>query len=666
MDIAGTTVLTGLAKTARVELHGQGADTVAFVQLDRRQLKAGGAGGLGVVDMTMYCALVRHGMWWNHPEFGSVEQQLGDDVQYLLYRRSDGLYGLLLPLVDGDLRAYLCGESDGLRIGVQGAAPDGPPKRATVLAVAVGEDPHELSQRVVNAASAHLGTFRPRQAKPTPAFVEYLGWCTWDAFYREVDEKKVLRGLKGFQRGGVSPKFVIVDDGWQTVRDNMLESMDPDRKKFPEGLGRLICHARQQYGVEVFGVWTTLQGYWDGVHPKGAIDEAYRTVTNKASSPKGEEPTTRTFVHPQDVHRFYHDWYASLAAAGVNMTKVDSQSSLMAFTNGKFGQASAQRDYQWALQGASAVHMEGNLIHCMCNGSDVAYAMQNSTVWRNSDDYFPKAPESHARHVFYNAMNNLWTGTFSLPDWDMFWSQHPEGSFHAAARALSGGPVYVSDEPEKHDFDLLGKLCTSDGRVLRCPNPALPAADCLFTDCLHQPKLLKITNTAGEIGIVGAFHCAVTEPQEDPDAKPQPLEAISDGVRADDVPGLSGTRFAAWLHKAGRLEVVRKRQKIDLKLDHQDWEIVTFSPIRRGAAALGLIEKLNPAASVVSFQQREDAAWEAEIRDGGLMGFYLEDEPLEVHVDGKNCRFDYDPARKVMTVRTRPAGGVIRVVIHTR
>ena len=41
------------------------------------------------------------------------------------------------------------------------------------------------------------------------------------------------------------------------------------------------------------------------------------------------------------------------------------------------------------------------------------------------------------------------------PDWDMFHSQHPAAELHALARAVSGGPVYVSDYPGKHNFDIL-------------------------------------------------------------------------------------------------------------------------------------------------------------------------------------------------------------------
>jgi hypothetical protein len=45
---------------------------------------------------------------------------------------------------------------------------------------------------------------------------------------------------------------------------------------------------------------------------------------------------------------------------------------------------------------------------------------------------------------------------------------------HAAARAVSGGAIYVSDKPGQHDFDLLRELVLPDGSVLRGKLPGRP------------------------------------------------------------------------------------------------------------------------------------------------------------------------------------------------
>ena len=113
----------------------------------------------------------------------------------------------------------------------------------------------------------------------------------------------------------------------------------------------------------------------------------------------------------------------------------------------------------------------------MSNSTNAVYHLRSANVWRSSQDFFPEQPLTHGPHVFDNALNSLWVQTFAVPDWDMFQTTHSAAHFHAAARAISGGPVYVSDKPEGHDFELLGKLMLSDGTVLRSRQPALPGRE---------------------------------------------------------------------------------------------------------------------------------------------------------------------------------------------
>lgn len=98
-------------------------------------------------------------------------------------------------------------------------------------------------------------------------------------------------------------------------------------------------------------------------------------------------------------------------------------------------------------------------------------------------------------HMVHCAYNSLWMGNFIHPDWDMFQSTHPCAEFHAASRAISGGPIYVSDSVGKHNFQLLKSLVLPDGSILRCQYYALPTRDCLFEDPLHDGNtMLKIWN----------------------------------------------------------------------------------------------------------------------------------------------------------------------------
>lgn len=102
-------------------------------------------------------------------------------------------------------------------------------------------------------------------------------------------------------------------------------------------------------------------------------------------------------------------------------------------------------------------------------------------------------PSSITPHIANCAYNSLFLSPLVQPDWDMFQSNHPAADLHAAARAVSGGAVYVSDKPGDHDFDILQQLVLPDGSILRARLPARPTRDCLFRDVLKDKKtLLKV------------------------------------------------------------------------------------------------------------------------------------------------------------------------------
>ncbi|WJX65012.1 flavodoxin-like fold protein [Trifolium repens] len=90
----------------------------------------------------------------------------------------------------------------------------------------------------------------------------------------------------------------------------------------------------------------------------------------------------------------------------------------------------------------------------------------------------------------------------------MFHSLHPMAEYHAAARAVGGCPIYVSDKPGHHDFNLLKKLVLLDGSILRAKLPGRPTKDCLFSDPARDGKsLLKIWNMNDYSVVVGVFNC---------------------------------------------------------------------------------------------------------------------------------------------------------------
>lgn len=68
---------------------------------------------------------------------------------------------------------------------------------------------------------------------------------------------------------------------------------------------------------------------------------------------------------------------------------------------------------------------------------------KQTAVVRASDDFYPRDPVSHTIHIAAVAYNSVFLGEIMQPDWDMFHSLHSAAEYHASARAISGGPIYV-------------------------------------------------------------------------------------------------------------------------------------------------------------------------------------------------------------------------------
>ena len=583
-----------------------------------------------------YLALERRWWFWVAPVFGtgtyaSTEHSRPHEAHVVWHcNKEQTEHVLMLPVFSGDWRGFMHGNEQGLHLGVHGGV-KGSEKSTTqpIMLVTRGKDPIALMQASMRLLADRLKTFRLCADKRLPAFVDLFGWCTWNAYYQEVSEQKVLRGLQAFKSSGIQPRFMILDDGWQDINKQGHMNSFGTNKRFPKGLAPLINKAKEQFGVEIFGVWHALQGYWGGVNPRGPLAKQYHVIAQAGLKPCNMKEQEIGLVDRQDVHRFYQDFHTSLRQQGVDMVKIDSQSGMQELCFGRVPYARTMQAYQKAIQASTQTHFEGNLLHCMSNTQDVAYNMSASTAWRNSDDFYPNQPKSHANHMIINAFNAVWSHTFACPDWDMFMSGHYTGAYHAASRAISGGPIYISDKPGDHDPAIIKRLCLSDGRALRSEGPALPLPNRLYQNPADGKHLLFVKNHNGPAAVVAAFHCAFEG------------AAISDSCSVRDV-GLRGKAFALWYARSETFVVQPSSKRITFSLNELEAEIVHVVPINNGVAVIGLLDKDNATAAVSAQGWDCDGSYRLTLKDGGQAGIYCQQKPSRVlDAAGTSIRFRF-------------------------
>ena len=518
---------------------------------------------------------------------------------------------------------------------------------------------------------ARMGTGRLRREKPLPDFVNQFGWCTWDAFYQDVSLEKVREGLESFAAGGLTPKLLILDDGWQSVAkkpsgEQRLTAFEAN-EKFPGDLAPTVAMAKSEFGVETFLVWHAMTGYWGGVDgdalPGYDVRPTLRNfspgiVNHAGSFNENWWGPIVGLVPPDSAYRFFQDYHRHLRAQGVDGVKVDTQATLEGVAAGLGGRVNLMHRTHEALEGSVQTQFAGNLINCMSCSNDMLYGALNSTVTRTSTDFWPDLPASHGEHLYINAQVSAWFGEFVHPDWDMFQSGHAMGGFHAAGRAVSGGPVYVSAKPGAHDFALLGKLVLPDGSVLRALEPGRPTRDCLFHDPTGEDVLLKIFSRNIGSGVVGVFNARYAEGDVE-------SLRLTGAVGPTDVEGLTGDRFVIYGHGEGTAQVLSREETRSVSLPSLGYDVFTLVPINGGVAPIGLADMFNSAGAITVKGLSGSDAYEMTVRGEGRFLIWTERTPSQLEVDGKSSEFAYDAETSLLTfILPNTKAARIRIVLE--
>jgi raffinose synthase len=571
---------------------------------------------------------------WTKPlQVKDPGQTESDDIQFMLWQYQDSTYAAAMPLGGQGYNATLGSENG--KFGVKSVSlVDGvEASDIPLLAIGFGTDPYALIDELYEEGLRLMGRSENlRKHKTFPEQLEYLGWCTWNGLGWNLSEQKILAGAATFTQNNFPLPFLLIDDGWQKVNpDNgRLISFKADEAKFPKGLRPVIDRLKQEHGVRDVGVWHTLNGYWAGVGIDSELGQQYRDLLMPYQDKiTWTDNPIETFYAPTAQSdagfRFYDDWYTYLKGQGISLVKVDNQLIIDRLARGNVPLWEAGKHAQGNLQRAVQKHFGGAVINCMDMTTNSVYHFGSSAVARNSEDYFPKQTSYNiekgnaAVHVLSVLYNSLWFSPMVWPDFDMFQSHHPQGEYHAVARAISGGPVYLTDTPGQQNFDLLRKLVYRDGRVIRADEPARPTRDCLFQ--VQDPQPFKAFSRSGQAGLLGIWHAA--------DA-----EDISGYFRPSDVEGLEGRQFAVYDHATKEMRVATPNEAFPVRLPRMGHKLYLIVPVAHEVALLGLTNKYNAPKTILS-QDISQNEFTVTLPEGGTFGAYLPRAPRQVEVDGQ-------------------------------
>lgn len=449
-------------------------------------------------------------------------------------------------------------------------------------------------------------------------------------------------------KANIKVTSLIIDDNWQNI-DYRGEGQfqygwndfEAEPKTFPHGLRDTVQKIRSRHpNIQHVAVWHALLGYWAGLSPDGALAKKYKTTvvvredTDRRLLPLGGKMTV---VAKEDVSKFYDDFYRFLTSCGIDGVKTDAQFMTDLWMSAKH-RRELITEYVDAWTIASLRYFSIKTISCMSQTPAILFHSQlprnrPTILCRNSDDFFPDVPSSHPWHIWTNAHNSLFTQHLNvLPDWDMFQTVHDYSGFHAAARCVSGGPIYITDVPGEHNVDLINQMTgtTPQGHTVIFRPSVLGRSIDQYVG-YHDESLLQIGSYHGHAvtgtPIVGVFNVSTREL-----TNIIPLDRFS-GV-------LPSVDYVIRAHKTGLLTPPVRTDdpasKVTVSLEEGGYEIFTAYPLspfdseslgRVFVANLGLVRKMTGAAAIVSNDYDLDdhgrVVVTTSIKALGVLGIYI-------------------------------------------
>gem|GEM_PF-221444 len=540
---------------------------------------------------------------------------------------------LLMPYSDQGYKSFIRIEQEEwpIRFWSRNFVPGVYEKTIPLGLVVIDRDPYGAVEKLGTSLKlVSGGIIRLREDKKFPEVFSYLGWCSWNAFLHDIDHKKIVDMVRKLIDKGAPIRFVIIDDGWHTLKDKekvvfarRLASFLPDASKFPGGF-RALVEELHKLGIRWVGVWHTLQGYWGGVDP-----EAFKEY--EGCLIKGQDG--RYMPSPIELKgfKFYHDWYVKLTSEGISFLKVDNQNDQPRFYAGQIPAMEGARNIHYCLQGA-AYGTGLEILNCMCMTPENFFNWIVSNVSRASVDYIPKWKAGAKLHLMFCVYNSLWYSLFTWPDFDMFMSYDPYAWPHAIFRAISGGPVYITDGPlGEPNIELISKLALSDGKLPRPDTPAMPSRDIIFEDVYNDAIPLKAWSKAiiegfGEVGIIALVNVNKDGVVERFNVKPS-------DVFSED------TEYLVYDWRDGSFRILKLNESIDGELKELDWKLFIVSPIKAGIGVVGLT-KVFISPKGISRMRILDNGVILYLEDQGLFKLYIGDR--EVTVRSESGAYEVD------------------------
>lgn len=551
-----------------------------------------------------YVAVVNHSPFWCMPFFGRDLNNLPKLTQQLL--AFDGnKWHCVVPVCDNVFKSVIEGSENGnyFKI-VMSLNTSSITECSNQLAYVyeTGSEPHELVRSCTErAAKMRAYPIKARNEREYPEMFEYLGWCSWDSMHIHICHEGLIEKAQEFADKNVPVKFAILDDMWANIPsfralakdasfDDMVHCMHRGKldcfegapERFPDGIKAAIDEMKT-LGIDNVGIWFPTTGYWKGFLPEGKDAKALADILGVTSNfvwthAVDSDDETMIIVKPdaESTEKFFDEMCRRVKTWNGDFVKIDNQGFHKCFKDMvPIGESS--KNVQNAIDKAVNKYFDGSMINCMGMASECMFNRPDTAVSRCSDDFCPESRDWFAKNILQCSYNSLLQGQLYFNDWDMWWTDDEQAFKNSICRAISGGPIYVSDKIGRTRAEVLKPLALKNGRILRPDLCASPSPDCLTVNPTTGGKIFKIQNKVGNCGVMAVFNVD-RENRE-----------VSGTISPKDIPALKKSGLYAYYEyfsKAYGILAYDDALELTLK-DNDKVAIYTFVPVVDDYAVIG-------------------------------------------------------------------------------
>ena len=353
-----------------------------------------------------------------------------------------------------------------------------------------GDSPYAATQSVWKQVfDSGMVAASPRSQKSFPEEpYGYLGWCSWEFYKTKISEKIITDAFQTVEACGAPVRWFMVDDGYLDAKKGKLLSFGVDKKKFPNGW-KPIMALKKSDKIKWVGVWRNFGGYMTGTSSQHTMEELKPYLAPPISRKKNLVLPNGT---PEASRAFYEAMMSDTKENGFNFVKVDFQTRTFDHYRGASDPVGTMRLNSEALEEVTR-EMGLPLLNCIAQPNINSLQTKYSALTRSSPDYNQSDKNKNKCNTYQSFANHLWMGQTLWGDLDMFHT-HDERDVNAMAiaRAISGGPVYISDKPSKIVPDVLYPFAYTDGKLLRTEAPAVLLPDSFFIHPFRDEEMIRV------------------------------------------------------------------------------------------------------------------------------------------------------------------------------